>query len=289
MSKKLFFVLLAANLIFLLWEIGHGGSGRSGMVNRVKPVKRLVLLKELKILPRKRRLPSEPLPLESPASRRGGLVERKEVLAGVAQGEPPNAEDVPEEPILEAEQEHPPVDTGEVVPANAVAVCERIGRFASRTLAEELLGRLTAEGIAGQIESDAVMENSGYWLMYPPVDTLEHARENFARFKARGMDDLWLFEQGAWKGAISMGMFSEQSRAQVVARRLREQGIEVEVKPKQELREVYWVVPDHPFPALLLDYLMPDQPFQDCVIQSVAAEAVSARDSGAASQAAELE
>lgn len=289
MSKKLFFILLATNLIFLLWEIGHGGSGRPGAVDRGTSVKRLVLLKELKVLPRKRRFPSESLSLEPPSSARGGGAERREVAASAAQVESLNAEDIPKESNPKAEEEHPPSDAGEVIPASAVAACERIGLFASRPLAEEFLGRLNAEGIQGQIESDSVMETSGYWIMYPPADTLEHSRENYARFKAQGMDDLWLFEQGPWKGAISMGMFSAQSRAQAVARRLREQGMEVVVKPKQERREAYWVVPDHPFPASLVGYLMPEQPFQGCVIQSAAAEAVSAEDSRTASKAAELE
>ena len=87
--------------------------------------------------------------------------------------------------------------------------------------------------------------------MYPPKDSIESSRLALAELQDKGLRDLWLFETGPWKGAISLGVFETRKRAEIAARRLQKKGIEVKVMPMKRYRILHWIHVDRSIPMRL--------------------------------------
>lgn len=233
MSRRLFFVFLAANLILWLWEsYGRRPAQRKVLGTVETPMERLVLLGELPQLPHR----------PAPAGVAGVVTvtsqEAENVSVPVSSTSPPSAmavdESVPSEERRSVEQ------------------CHLVGPFPERASAEAFAAQLRRLHIGVEIRLVEETVVRGYWLRYPPVADLATARENLERLRSQGLRDLWLFTHGPWRGAISLGMYSERGRAERMAERLRRQGIPVRVMPKKERIPRYWVqLNRQPFPGWL--------------------------------------
>ncbi len=206
MSRRLFAILLAANLILLLWGMREPRSSGSGWASPGDSVAAsLVLLAE------------RPVPATAP------------------QAEAPSSSDA--------------------APASAKVAgsecCRCVGPFEDPAAAGNFAAQLHRIGIDVAVETAAATEVEGYWLMYPAAD-LSDARRNLRRLQALGFTDLWLFEGGPWRGTISLGLYSQWSRAEAVAERLRARGIDVAVLPRHRRVTAFWVrMRREPFPGWL--------------------------------------
>ena len=112
-----------------------------------------------------------------------------------------------------------------------VLSCYEIGPFPD---AERLQADTTAIAReVGRVENFSVKETilRGYVVLYPAAETFEKSRDNYYRLKKQGYSDLWLFRKTAWRGAVSMGIYSNENRARRIARRLLDKGMNVQVKP----------------------------------------------------------
>ncbi|WP_022949599.1 hypothetical protein [Methylohalobius crimeensis] len=213
MARKLCWILVTANVIFFLWAYygRHGGPPTLSQVP-LAPVERLVLLNE--------RPPEGEYSDSVPSSRSE---------TGTSSEEAQTAE---RESDSETEG-----DTDRTVDVDPR--CYRIGPFARTEDADAFVEKA---GVKGRIEAEENASVEGFWLMYPPAETLSAGRRNLERLRTQGLQDLWLFEEGPWKGAISLGMYSQLSRAKTVSDQLRERGIEVTVMPRRKITTTrYWV------------------------------------------------
>jgi len=52
-----------------------------------------------------------------------------------------------------------------------------------------------------------------YWVVIPPQVSWQASLKKVEELKAKGIKDLWLVPSGGNKGAISLGLFIEHSRA----------------------------------------------------------------------------
>ncbi len=197
MSRRVFAILLAANLILLLWGMREPRSPGSGSLVPDTPA-------------------APPLVL---------LTERPPPMAPPSEAAPPPA------------------------PAKAAECCRCVGPFEDPAAAGNFAAQLHRLGIDVAVEAAPATTVAGYWLMYPAAD-MARARQNLRRLQAMGLTDLWLFEQGPWRGAISLGLYSEWSRAGAVAHRLRARGIDVAILPRHRRVAVFWVkMRREPFPG----------------------------------------
>ncbi len=204
MSRRLFAILLAANLIVLLWGMREPRPSGDGWVSPDDSVATsLVLLEERPELP----TPSQP---------------ETAPFSGTAPASP-----------------------------KAAGRCQCAGPFEDPAAAGNFAAQLHRLGIDVEVETAPATAVEGYWLMYPAAD-MARARRNLRRLQALGLTDLWLFERGPWRGAVSLGLYSEWSRAEAVADRLRAQGIDVAVLPRHRRVTVFWVrLRREPFPGWL--------------------------------------
>ncbi|BCX82995.1 hypothetical protein MIT9_P2586 [Methylomarinovum caldicuralii] len=213
MSRRLTYILLVANLLFFLWATyGRNTAPRQQAVSGV-PLERITLVDEV---PRAPRQAAETEPeTEVPAA------------APVTQGVKPKP--------------RPPVRR---------SPCYRLGPLDERAAAVRLLTQFLQLGLAARVVEEEAEEVTGYWLMYPPAADLATARRNLARLRQLGWKDLWLFERGRWRGAISLGLYTRRSRAEALAAQLRAQGVEVEILPRRaRVRRFWFESAQDPFPG----------------------------------------
>ncbi len=76
----------------------------------------------------------------------------------------------------------------------------------------------------------------------PAADTYESSEANFKMLKARGMDDIWLFQKGNLRGAISLGLFKRKEQAINVQKQFKAKNIDVELKLRQVQTKQYWIM-----------------------------------------------
>ena len=152
-------------------------------------------------------------------------------LSSAARSEPPSRSTV------EATQ-HKPVDyshattSGEPVKSAEIASCYEAGPFKDLTYFEQWRKQT---GIAPKLITPVRHEErevTGYLVYYPaPVD-FEQALANVAMLKRKGITDYWLFRKGDSKGEISLGLFRNKTRAEVLERQLSAKGLDVLIKPR---------------------------------------------------------
>ncbi|BCX89945.1 hypothetical protein MIN45_P2319 [Methylomarinovum tepidoasis] len=213
MSRRLTYILLVANLLFFLWATyGRNAAPWQRVVSGVS-LERIILVDE--VTRASRQIAEAESAAEAPAT------------APRTQGV--NAES------------RPPVRKSQ---------CHRLGPLNGRKAAVRLLTQFLQLGLAARVAEEEAEEVTGYWLMYPPAADLATARRNLARLRQLGWKDLWLFERGRWRGAISLGLYAQRSRAEAMAAQLHAQGVEVEILPRQVRGRRFWLESaQEPFPG----------------------------------------
>jgi len=275
MSKKLFFVLLAANFILFSWEVGRDRKLPAVTAQGMEQVDRLLLLDELDDLPKK------PPPLATrilPDRKSGNTSTKDSGTEEHAQHEEAAEVITLAEGMAGDMPDHPVFVPSETIHQSASRPCYRIGPFAERAQIDTFLARLEGTGIGGRIETTTVSLTSGYWIMTPTFASLADAEATVQRLKSKGFQDVWLFDRGPMKGVISLGLYSKKSRAEMVASRFRQQGVVVDVSPKKDSREELWIRFESEPPSDLLTGAPLPLQLQACDLQSDSVERTSVDD-----------
>ena len=189
--KKLFFLLLLGNVVFYLWA--------TNIQPKQDKSRRLAVDSSL-----------EPIVLVSE------LKVKKQVKFEESSPEKSNVLKAPE-------KVNQPVVTSDT--------CFYTAHLNDRKTAVTLQSVLQKNAIRSEIVVEKVVENAGYWAMYPPAADMKQARANVRFLKDKGVKDYWLFRKGSRKGAISLGMFKEQRRAERIKKEWAKRGVELEIKP----------------------------------------------------------
>ena len=92
----------------------------------------------------------------------------------------------------------------------------------------------------------------GWWVLFPKAHDMDTAKSNRKMLLEKGVTDLWLFDKGPYKGAISLGLFKTRVRAEQAQKNSWAKGIITEVVPRQYGRRL-WVRIPWPGPATDLD------------------------------------
>lgn len=86
--------------------------------------------------------------------------------------------------------------------------------------------------------------NTRTWVIFPPLPTVQSAAEKLNELNAAGVEDAFVVKDGAWRNAISLGLYAN---AEAAARRVVEVeakgvlGTRVELLPKQGT-DFYFVI-----------------------------------------------
>jgi len=82
-----------------------------------------------------------------------------------------------------------------------------------------------------------------YVVYYPASSTMEGSLHNADVLKTEyGIRDLQIINEGELKGAISLGIFSNETNAQTAKSRLEQQGLEVKIAPRFPDNDIFYTV-----------------------------------------------
>ncbi len=252
LTNKVFLILLILNSIVFLRELFVSSPKSVRVVEEAgRPVERLVLIGEL---------PETPATIKE---------EKKKTAKKKASATPEQVA----KPRQKAKKQSKGKQTARKKAKSPAGDCYRVGPFQGLVTAHRVGEQLKSTGLNAHIQTKSVIETKGYWLMHPPKDSIESARLALAELRDKGLRDLWLFETGPWKGAISLGVYETRKRAEDAARRFRQKGIEVKVMPMKRYRILHWVYVDRSIPMRLEKELTQKFPGlkiipQSCRVQS---------------------
>lgn len=201
--RNLFLVLVLANLGFAAWAAWYAEPATSNGGNRGVAVPGIKLVSELE----------------------GATRETIEAAT------------VPEP----ARELRPPPEPPPPPARNAIERCVSVGPFQELAQASAAQSALRA---AGFMPTQRVVDGDiwvGYWVHLPGIPTREEANEILERLRADDISDSYIVPGGEDSQIISLGVFSEISRAAGIRERVRELGYDPTVADRSRRATLYWI------------------------------------------------
>ena len=148
-----------------------------------------------------------------------------------------------------AQQTQPAADSQQQVSKD----CFVIGPFPDRESVDQVQQRLFSIGIDSRERADQNIQAVDYWVHIPPLPSRESAIRLLRELQAQNIDS-FVITQGELTNGISLGLFSKETSANIVGRRLMAAGYSVEIKPLSRIPEQWWLELDGPDEEKLEDY-----------------------------------
>lgn len=95
---------------------------------------------------------------------------------------------------------------------DAKTLCEMVGPFKGKTMAEDFISRLAAIDVASSVRDMELPAGPGYWVYLKPLENRRAALRRLAELQARGIDS-YVIPKGEFENGISLGMFSQENLA----------------------------------------------------------------------------
>ncbi|HVL58849.1 MAG TPA: hypothetical protein VM491_20300, partial [Burkholderiaceae bacterium] len=122
--------------------------------------------------------------------------------------------------------------TSEIAAPMAAVPCLELGPVDERAGLQLLAGfDEVAPGVPIQLRR--LEETTSYVVFVPPADTLAEAQRRLGELRRSGLEDVYLFGDGAFRNAISLGLYRTRDAAAALQRSLQQRGIiEARVAPR---------------------------------------------------------
>ncbi|WP_062266829.1 SPOR domain-containing protein [Endozoicomonas arenosclerae] len=120
------------------------------------------------------------------------------------------------------------------------AQCLVVGPFESSYQADQLQQKLFSLGVASRERSDSETVLADYWVHIPPRSNRQSAIRLLRELQGQGIDS-FVITQGELANGISLGLFSKESSANEVSRRVQEAGYEPSIKKLPREPETFWL------------------------------------------------
>lgn len=128
------------------------------------------------------------------------------------------------------------VESAEPVSENCIA----LGPFGDSESVDQVQQRLFSLGVSSRERADQNMQAVDHWVHIPPLSSRDSAIRLLRELQAQNIDS-FVITQGELTNGISLGLFSKESSANEVGRRLMAAGYSVEIKPLSRVPEQWWL------------------------------------------------
>jgi hypothetical protein len=156
------------------------------------------------------------------------------------ENEPLSSTPSPETAVLPDDSEAGETPETALAPS-IVARCARVGPLLPKD-AEDLLASLPASLELVSETTEEVATADGYYVLVPPLPDRAAGLRMLDELAAAGFSDTWLFRQGEYRNAISLGLFSRETSADRHADNVAEKGFDVEVRARKTTSERRWLL-----------------------------------------------
>ena len=124
---------------------------------------------------------------------------------------------------------------------NTPAMCWQIGPFKEEVTAKQVVNRLAALDISLQMKNIEISANPDYWVYIPPAPSRKAAIKLLRELQGKKIDS-YLISEGELINGLSLGLFSQQDRAQAVYERRLKQGYKAKIKHVPRTHKELWAV-----------------------------------------------
>jgi hypothetical protein len=120
--------------------------------------------------------------------------------------------------------------------------CHAAGKVVNPDALKRLLDRYRPQLTELELSSREKRKNDSYLVYYPPGATLEESIATAEMLRNDyGVSDLLVFRNGELKGAISLGVFSNEQRARLAQSQFEKKGVHAKIMPRYPLEKNYYV------------------------------------------------
>ena len=128
--------------------------------------------------------------------------------------------------------------------AEPVAVglhCETVGPLMDPDAAGALQAVLEEQGALAGLRTSSREVVSAYWVFLPPQANRQAALDLARTLTGRGLEDLYVLNEGEQRNALSLGLFSEHARAVRRVRQVEALGYAPRIEARFRTQTVYWL------------------------------------------------
>lgn len=126
-------------------------------------------------------------------------------------------------------------------PESSSRRCYTLGPLHSEKTAQRLRERLEAAGVTVELRALEQQEVAGYWVYLAPQPSRAAALDLAKALARKGIKDYYVVGPGEYEHAVSLGLFSEQLRAERRAELIRSLGYEPLTAVRYRSRTLYWL------------------------------------------------
>jgi hypothetical protein len=120
-------------------------------------------------------------------------------------------------------------------------LCYTVGPFLEPEIAAALAERIRERGLPAAERALEQREVSSYWVYLTPRSSRSEALSVARQLAQQGVKDYYVVTSGETRNAVSLGLFSQQARAERRARSIRALGFTPEVEVRYRTKTLIWV------------------------------------------------
>ena len=118
--------------------------------------------------------------------------------------------------------------------------CLLVGPLTSAARVEALAGRFQSAGFPVERHWREVSAGRDYWVYLPRQPSARATTRTLQELAANNIDG-FIFSEGELKGAIALGAFTDQGRAETAKTRFEELGYDAQMREIDRLAREYWL------------------------------------------------
>ncbi|MGE0114931.1 MAG: SPOR domain-containing protein [Steroidobacteraceae bacterium] len=131
--------------------------------------------------------------------------------------------------------------------------CISVGPLSSATELQQLQARVQDAGFTSNARNEQGEIFAGYWVSLQGFATRADAEQAMSRLRAAGVTDAYILPEENPPNMLSLGVFSEQARAEQRREAIAKLGFQPQVQKRMRSGEVHWLDVTLQEPGQLLD------------------------------------
>lgn len=154
----------------------------------------------------------------------------------------PSAAQLPEQPQRQVQEKRPDVfiAAGERN-ADTLPSCRTVGPIKNATQAKQIQAALLKKAQHVELRETVMGEDPGYIILSPDALPMDAAKTLAADMTAAGVDDLFVFHRGKYKGHVSLGLYKSEPLAQERIGKVEAAGFTAKLIPRASKNSEYWL------------------------------------------------
>jgi len=120
-------------------------------------------------------------------------------------------------------------------------ICYSLGPFEALAQAKPISTKLQDLGVSTEEHLITREIPTGYWVYLPQFSSWKLAKEKVLELEDKKIKDMFIMGRGAMKNAISLGLFKNQSGAQVRVDQVKKLGENPKIQAQYTEDEKYWI------------------------------------------------